>query len=205
MSDLRATITRTEKNGLRHVNVWRKTDADSERFVDEFHIPKHFNLLANPYRAGMGQGPDGTAHLTYYDRERLFSYCWDGYADHIEVSHGGYGEPVVAHILIDPQVVKDLRDSVGAAEDEPYIGWHPVIFQHHINQESEVEEVACPECGAPPGSVEETATVENTVEEVVDGLIRVEHKEWFGHGDYAFVCSKNLRHRWPVTGEVEWI
>lgn len=40
---------------------------------------------------------DGKAHITYYDRERSISYVWDG-DDVIEVSYGGYGEPVVARL-----------------------------------------------------------------------------------------------------------
>lgn len=41
---------------------------------------------------------DGKAHFTYYDAERCISYVWDGDSMRIEVSHGGYGEPVIARI-----------------------------------------------------------------------------------------------------------
>lgn len=37
---------------------------------------------------------DGNAHFTYYCPLRLLSFIWDGKAEWIEVSHGGYGEHV---------------------------------------------------------------------------------------------------------------
>ena len=47
-----------------------------------------------PVAEAIRQGDDGAPHLTYYDRDRLLSFVWNGRADVIEVSHGGYGEPV---------------------------------------------------------------------------------------------------------------
>ena len=44
------------------------------------------------------QSKDGRAHMTYFDKKRTLSYVWDGRSDHIEVSHGGYGEPVFTHV-----------------------------------------------------------------------------------------------------------
>lgn len=46
------------------------------------------------------QNADGTPHVTYYDQEHLLSFVWDGTSDHIDVSHGGYGEPVVDTIPV---------------------------------------------------------------------------------------------------------
>lgn len=40
------------------------------------------------------QGTDGQPHLTYFDPVTVTSYVWDGLSDTIEVSPGGYGEPV---------------------------------------------------------------------------------------------------------------
>ena len=44
------------------------------------------------------QGLDGTAHMTYYDKVHSLSFIWDGASDDCDVSHGGYGEPVIARI-----------------------------------------------------------------------------------------------------------
>lgn len=41
-----------------------------------------------------GQGADLTPHLAYYDPRTQASFIWDGVSDHINVSLGGYGEPV---------------------------------------------------------------------------------------------------------------
>ena len=40
------------------------------------------------------QGRDGMPHLTYFDKRTQASFVWDGQSDVIEVSIGGYGEPV---------------------------------------------------------------------------------------------------------------
>lgn len=40
------------------------------------------------------QGADLSAHLTYFDPRTQTSFVWDGKSDEIEVSIGGYGEPV---------------------------------------------------------------------------------------------------------------
>jgi LPS sulfotransferase NodH len=47
------------------------------------------------------QNEDGTAHFTYFDKETQLSFVWDGKSDRVEVSHGGYGEPVMDEIRID--------------------------------------------------------------------------------------------------------
>lgn len=42
------------------------------------------------------QGLDGTAHFSYFDPERQLHFVWDGYYDqHVNVSYGGAGEPVL--------------------------------------------------------------------------------------------------------------
>lgn len=38
------------------------------------------------------QGFDGDAHMAYYCPWRLLSFIWDGKAEYITVSNGGYGE-----------------------------------------------------------------------------------------------------------------
>lgn len=43
------------------------------------------------------QAEDGTAHFTYFIAERELSFTWNGTAEHIDVSVGGYGERVTAH------------------------------------------------------------------------------------------------------------
>ena len=40
------------------------------------------------------QNADGQAHLAYFDVRTQASFVWDGASDVIEVSIGGYGEPV---------------------------------------------------------------------------------------------------------------
>jgi hypothetical protein len=48
------------------------------------------------------QGKDGRSHLTYYDRTHALSFVWDGTAgEWIDVSYGGYAEPVFARIPFD--------------------------------------------------------------------------------------------------------
>jgi hypothetical protein len=37
---------------------------------------------------------DGNGHFAIYDASRCLSFTWDGKAEWIEVSYGGYGEPV---------------------------------------------------------------------------------------------------------------
>ena len=45
------------------------------------------------------QGQDGNVHLTYFDKEHQLSFVWDGSeGDWIDVSVGGYAEPMIAHI-----------------------------------------------------------------------------------------------------------
>ena len=41
------------------------------------------------------QNDDGTPHFAYFDVATQLSFIWDGRSDHIEVSHGGYGEPII--------------------------------------------------------------------------------------------------------------
>lgn len=48
------------------------------------------------------QNTDGTPHFTYYIKEDLLSFIWDGKSTYIEVCHGGYGEPVTDTISVYP-------------------------------------------------------------------------------------------------------
>lgn len=43
------------------------------------------------------QSADGTPHIAYFDPDTQLSFVWSGSADaNVEVSHGGYGEAVIA-------------------------------------------------------------------------------------------------------------
>jgi hypothetical protein len=48
------------------------------------------------------QGNDGVPHVTYFDFPTQLSFVWDGKSEQIEVSHGGYGEPVSDKIQLFP-------------------------------------------------------------------------------------------------------
>lgn len=48
----------------------------------------------------MPQNADGRPHFTYYDTDTLLSFAWDGHSQTVEVSEGGYGEPVTDRIPI---------------------------------------------------------------------------------------------------------
>lgn len=41
------------------------------------------------------QSTDGNPHMSYYIGEHQLSFVWDGAEPFVEVSHGGYGEPVI--------------------------------------------------------------------------------------------------------------
>lgn len=42
----------------------------------------------------VGQGADQHVHLTYFDQATQASFVWDGISEVVEVSIGGYAEPV---------------------------------------------------------------------------------------------------------------
>lgn len=45
------------------------------------------------------QGKDGTAHVAYFDKQHQVSFIYDCLqGDWIDVSVGGYGEPLIARI-----------------------------------------------------------------------------------------------------------
>jgi len=46
------------------------------------------------------QNTDGQPHFAYFDVETQLSFIWDGHSENVEVSHGGYGEPVIDDIHI---------------------------------------------------------------------------------------------------------
>ena len=48
------------------------------------------------------QGRDGTAFVSFYLADKGWSFVWDGATDHIEISEGGYGEPVRYHVSVEP-------------------------------------------------------------------------------------------------------
>jgi hypothetical protein len=52
------------------------------------------------------QGADGTPHFTYFDKESQLSFVWNGVSNRVEVSHGGYGEPVTETFNIPANLVQ---------------------------------------------------------------------------------------------------
>ena len=52
----------------------------------------------NDLREIRRQGADGTPHMAWFDKRTQASFIWDGRSAHIEVSLGGYGEPVDHYI-----------------------------------------------------------------------------------------------------------
>lgn len=181
----------------------RRVVVDRGSYTDEFTIPNHFVPLVEPlgYDPERDQGRDGQVHLTYYDRENLFSYVWDGTSGFIEVAHGGYGEATIAHVIIRPEVADlamepDLNGRPGSLVN---------VFERHVIDPdfSEVERSLpeCPECGATPTEVTEVAEVLNEVTLIEHDLITVEHKEWYGMSGYTLICDAG--HKWPLPEGVE--
>lgn len=94
------------------------------------------------------QNADGTPHMTYYDAERQLSFVWDGRSTEIEVSVGGYGEPVrdvIDLMRFNPSMFStdastDVRVPVLVpTTDEPlveqahdWLQWFATICQLHI-------------------------------------------------------------------------
>lgn len=81
------------------------------------------------------QNADGTPHLTYYDQEHLLSFVWDGNSDHIDVSHGGYGEPVVDTILV-PTPLRSVTN-IGVL-----LTTYEVVCQHYVHTQGARYETA---------------------------------------------------------------
>lgn len=46
------------------------------------------------------QDRDGTAHFAFFDVRTQASFTWDGDSERIDVSLGGYGEPVDHHLYV---------------------------------------------------------------------------------------------------------
>jgi hypothetical protein len=72
------------------------------------------------------QNDDGTAHFTYYNLPHLLSFIWDGKSDHIEVSHGGYAEPVFDTM---PVTKTDLE--IGASSSD-WMDWFRATCEAYI-------------------------------------------------------------------------
>lgn len=107
----RKVVVETVRPG--YTNTVTGKEMPEQIYTDEFEVPNYFVPLTEPlgYNPKTDQGRDGQAHLTYYDLENLLSYVWDGRSDYIEVAHGGYAEPTVAHVLIDPDLI-DVDDDL---------------------------------------------------------------------------------------------
>jgi len=177
--------------------------SDTFDYVDTFEVPNHFVLLNAPQSGE--QNIDGRVHLTHYDRDNLMSYIWDGHSDHIEVSHGGYAEPVIAHIPIEDNIVQEVTSTVYDDGDD-HSGDVLHIFERHVVSDEDEDPfaaaAACPECGAEPGSAHETSATVNEVTGFGLGTIHVTHKEHFGDGKFTLVCSAGHEYQVPTGVEV---
>ena len=192
-------------DGTQEVTLrWPKT---SELAAHLDYVPAHFEVLEDETRLGE-QNRDGGVHLTHYDRSTLFSYVWDGHSDHIEVSHGGYAEPVFATIPIDPNIVEEVTSTMYDDGDDHSRDAFGIFERHVIPDEDEEDEdpfaaaAACPRCGAEPESAHETSATINEVTGFGLGTIHVTHKEHFGDGDYTLVCSAGHEYQVPTGVEV---
>ena len=58
------------------------------------------------------QSADGQAHLAYFDVRSQASFVWDGDSSAIEVSIGGYGEPI-SHEIPAPDLSIPVWSAVG--------------------------------------------------------------------------------------------
>ena len=72
------------------------------------------------------QNADGTAHLSYYYLKGLLSFIWDGKSEVIEVSHGGYGEPVFDTM---PVTKTDLEISATASD---WMDWFRTTCEAYV-------------------------------------------------------------------------
>jgi len=80
------------------------------------------------------QGTDGTPFLSFYDKTHALSFVWDGTAgDWIDVSFGGYSEPVIARIPWTP--------SIRAEWGEPSLKGFSSACEAFINLIHQMEEV----------------------------------------------------------------
>jgi hypothetical protein len=59
--------------------------------------PKEHNVNINDIPR---QDADGDAHFTYFDKNTQASFVWDGESPVVQVSLGGYGEPVFSRFPI---------------------------------------------------------------------------------------------------------
>ena len=74
------------------------------------------------------QNTDGVPHFTYYDQSHLLSFVWDGFSPEVEVSHGGYGEPVTDHIEIPVGTFSTSRTPAR------WLAWFQVMCQLYIKE-----------------------------------------------------------------------
>ena len=74
----------------------------------------------------MPQNDDGTPHFAYYDKPNQLSFIWDGRSPCIEVSHGGYGEPVVDHIPVNG------RAGISSASSTRWMDWFQLVCTNYV-------------------------------------------------------------------------
>ena len=115
----------------------REVTVHHTSYTDVFAVPEHFTLLSDPEPGK--QNADGRIHLAHYDRANLMSYIWDGFSDHIEVSHDGYAEPVIAHIFIEDDIVEEVTTTM-YDDGDSHIRDTFHIFERHIIRDDEEEE-----------------------------------------------------------------
>lgn len=79
------------------------------------------------------QNADGTAHFTYFDYLTQLSFIWDGHSEFIEVSRGGYGEPVM-----DKYHPESLSLQI-KANSRNWMHWYAGVCQLYVESWKEIQ------------------------------------------------------------------
>ena len=80
------------------------------------------------------QDDDGTPHFTYFDYDTQLSFVWDGKSDHIQVAHGGYGEPVSDTIPL------SLPTNDTMTNGKAWLLWFMIHCRLYLERKEEKEE-----------------------------------------------------------------
>jgi hypothetical protein len=71
----------------------------------------------------MPQSDDGTAHFTFYDPERDFSFNWDGKSPVIEVVHD---DVVIGTFKVEPRI------GVASAGSARWLEWFQLVCTNYV-------------------------------------------------------------------------
>ena len=97
----------------------------------------------------MPQNADGTPHFAYYDLPNLLSFIWDGKSPVIEVSQGGYGEPVFDTIPVNG------RAGISNATSIRWMDWFQLVCTNYVRlnyaENGDTDEGSDPEPGTDRG------------------------------------------------------